>query len=743
VAVGGSEVAGGSAPPRRRAQSLLFAVALLGLVAATVVGFLLARVDADDVVDDRADRAALQAAASVEASLATAMTSIAGAGVALDADGELDPATFQAFADDVLAGGEVRSLALVGEVPERSRADVEAQLGVPISVLGPDGALVPAPAAAVHHVVIAFAAVEPGRSPLGLDYAGDPVRRGAIEAATATGEAAITGLVRATASGDPALAIVRPLLDPDDGVVRGFAVTGLAVDRLEASVAAALGEGQPVTLLDGDEVLFGPAPDDEIRVRSAAVEVPGREWRVLARVGAADLEAAWVLVGAGAVAVIGMLGLVVVTERHQRRLARANSMLALGSARSHAVQELAGRLARALSGEDVATAVLTHLPAAVGAASAAIATTTAAGPLELLGQGDPDAPEERPLLLPDAGSKVEEALASGEPAWLSSPLAWRDDTATATLAADGWALALLPLSGEDVEGVLAVSYPSVHTFAEEEKALLETVGVLAARALGRARRYDTEHSTAVAFQRSALPTALPEVPGLSIAARYRPGTEWASVGGDWYDVVVVDERRVVLVVGDVVGHGMAAAASMGRLRTAFQTIAPLEGDPGKMVEAISAQVSLIPDAFCTTAVCVVVDLEARTLTWCRAGHPPPLLLGGAGPRLLDEVGLPPLGVLPGEPAPVHTLALDGGESLIIYTDGVVERRGESLDEGFGRLEVVGADLADLEPEELIDALLLALVPADEQTDDVVVLVVPCSTRSPRRCPTAPSSPTST
>jgi serine phosphatase RsbU (regulator of sigma subunit) len=420
-----------------------------------------------------------------------------------------------------------------------------------------------------------------------------------------------------------------------------------------------------------------------------------------------------------------MAGLVLVTERHQRQLGRANTMLALGSDRSRAIQDLAGRLARALSGDEVATALLAHLPGAVGAASAAIATRSSSGWLELLGRGG--APREegggRVPLPTEPSSKVEEVLATRSPAWLPSPLAWRHDEATAALAADGWALALLPIEGDEVEGVLAVSYPAVHNFADDEKALLETVGVLAARALSRARRYDNEHGMAVSFQQAALPSDLPSVPGLTIAARYRPGTEWATVGGDWYDVVVVDDHRVVLVVGDVVGHGMQAAASMGRLRTAFQTIAPLEPDPGRMVEAISAQVALIPDAFCTTVVCLVVDLEARTLTWCRAGHPPPLLIDHDGGRLLDDEGLPPLGVLPDEVAPVHQRALAGDESLILYTDGVIERRGESLDEGFNRLEVVAGDLADLEPEELIDALLLALVPAQEQADDVVVLVV--------------------
>lgn len=716
-----------------RAQTWLFTFAIVGLVVATVVGVVLARADAEESVDGRAQRAADQAAVAVTSAVEGALASLAGAPVLVGEDGEVDRDAFDAFAGGLLAAEEVRSLALIVEVDDAERPAVEALLGAPISVLE-DGALVPAPEADAHYPVVGFATAAAGVTALGLDYGGDPIRLAGVTAAAESGGPVVTQLIRSTASGRPGLSIIQPIIDPGPGGdVVGYVSTGLQVEPLAEQVATVAGAGITTTLVDGEEVLFGPEVDEPTEARRASVEVAGRTWHVLAQVdGGPDLALSWAIAAAGAVAVVALLGLVVVTERHQRQLGRANTMLALGSERSRAIQDLAGRLARALSGDEVATALLAHLPAAVGAASAAIATRSGSGWLELLGSGSGSGSgvggvggeaEARAPLHTDPGSKVEQALATREPAWLSSPLAWRDDEATAALAAGGWALALLPIDGEGVEGVLAVSYPSVHTFADDEKALLETVGVLAARALSRARRYDNEHGMAVTFQRAALPSDLPVVPGLSIAARYRPGTEWATVGGDWYDVVVVDDHRVVLVVGDVVGHGMQAAASMGRLRTAFQTIAPLEPDPGRMVEAISAQVAMIPDAFCTTVVCLVVDLDARTLTWCRAGHPPPLLIDQQGGRLLDEEGLPPLGVLPDEVAPVHRHDLAGHESLILYTDGVIERRGESLDEGFRRLEVVAGDLVDLEPEELIDALLLALVPSQEQADDVVLLVV--------------------
>jgi len=309
------------------------------------------------------------------------------------------------------------------------------------------------------------------------------------------------------------------------------------------------------------------------------------------------------------------------------------------------------------------------------------------------------------------------------PAWLQSPLGWRGDALADQLAADGWAMAVLPLEADDVEGLLVVSYARVHTFVDEERALLETVGVLAARAFARGRRYDAEHRASLAFQRTALPAGLPDIPGLTVSARYRAGAMGAAVGGDWYDVFDLGDDRAALLVGDVVGHGMDAAVAMGRLRTGFRMIAAIRREPGAMVQAVSHQVEAIPNAMCSTVLCAVVHLPTGTMDWCRAGHLPPLLLRGGEAELLDEDGVPPLGVAPELRPPVHRLVLVPGDVVILYTDGVIERRQEAIDDGFERLCVVGADLADLPPDELSDALLEALVPADEQTDDVAILVI--------------------
>jgi serine phosphatase RsbU (regulator of sigma subunit) len=431
-----------------------------------------------------------------------------------------------------------------------------------------------------------------------------------------------------------------------------------------------------------------------------------------------DYTVSWVIAIGGGLAIVGLFVLLVVTLSYQRRLRMATDELAESEARGEALQAVTGRLARALTSEDVVAALLDHLPASVGAKSAAVAITSDTGPVVLLTH-DRGGEE----LLVEPGPVIAAVLSDGQAAWLPSPLGWRNDAAGDQLAAGGWALAVLPLQADDVRGLLAVSYARVHTFVDEERALLETIGVMATSAFARGRRYDAEHRASAALQRTALPAGLPDIPQLTIAARYRAGAARASVGGDWYDVIDLHEDRVALLVGDVVGHGMDAAVAMGRLRTGFRIVAPMRPEPSAMVRAVSEQVEAIPNAMCSTVICAIVHLPTGVMDWCRAGHLPPLLVRDGAAQLLDEAGVPPLGVAPELRPPVHRLVLAPGDVVLLYTDGVIERRHETIDDGFERLRLVAEDLSDLAPEELSDALLEALVPVEEQTDDVAILVV--------------------
>lgn len=714
----GSPVTGRSS---RRAPTTLFTLALLALVVGTAGGVLVARDRAVRAVDDRAERVAESVAAVLEVELRQVAARMGGAGAVVGPDGELEVETFAAFASDTVGVERPGPMVLLDDVPAAERDAFEAELGRPITVVGRSG-LVPAPRRAVHQPAIAVTGTAAGRSILGVDFGAEPRRRAAIEQARTTGEPAVSGLLVLISTGRPGVAAVRAVSDVD-GTVRGFVTTAIPATTLAELVSAAAPTASDVALLDGDDVLVGEdgRVDDFDRRLVAPVDVPGREWRVaVLPMGSPDFTVTWLVAATGVVATLTMLTLLVLTVRHHGRLARANELLARNDERSRAVQGVAGRLARALTGSEVASALVDHLPAAVGARSAVVAIMDRGGRLELLQPGS------GPRLLPppEVGTVVETVLSTREPGLLQSPLGWRHDEVATVLAGGASSLAVLPLLTEDVVGVLAVGYPHFHIFGEDEQALLQTVAVLAGRALSRGRRYDAEHQAAVAFQRAALPDALPTIPGLAIAARYRPAVHGATVGGDWYDALPLSDGRVLLVVGDVVGHGMTAAAAMGRLRTAFQTIVPYSADPGSMLQGISQQIESIPDAFCTTVVGATIDVRSGTMAWSRAGHPPPLVVSpGRGHVLLDAPCLPPLGVAPDQPAPVHAHRLEVGDLLVLYTDGIVERREESLDQGFRRLAAVVEELVDLDVDELADALVEAMVPADTQSDDLAVLVV--------------------
>lgn len=686
--------------PRRRAQTWLFTLALVALVAGTVVGVVVARHRALESVERRAEEAAARAAALVETELARALSGLSGASAVVAPDGSLDTEAFSGFAADLLDTGEVGTLLLAAVQEEGTEP--------------------------VRYPVLATVSEVPAPSRVGDDLGRDPTRRAAIRLAVRTHAPAVSQPLDLLLTGEQGIAVIRPLLwrAGPEPVARGVVATGIPLARLDRALQEAVGADAEVALVDSETPLVGPTFERRAKLAAAAVDVPGQRWTVAARhTGDPDFTVAWLLAVGGAAAIATMAALLLVTVRHQRRLADANAALVRGQERTRAGQEVAGRLARALSGSDVAAALFDHLPAAVGARSVVIATMDRGGALRVLGRDDTPDAEHPALGRPAPGSVVDSVLSRGEPAWLVSPLGWRNDELTTSLAAGGSALAVLPLAADEVVGVIAVAYPQFHIFADDEQALLQTVAVLAAQALARGRRYDAEHLAAVAFQRAALPDALPDLAGVTIAARYQPATHGATVGGDWYDVLPLEDDRVLLVVGDVVGHGMEAAAAMGRLRTAFQTVVAFDDDPAAVLRAVSQQVDAIPDAFAATVLAALVDLRTGEMRWCRAGHPPPLVLSAAGHELLDEPGLPPLGVAPDLAPPVHCRKLVPGERLVLYTDGVVERRDESLDRSFRRLGVVAEQLADLHPEEFCDALVEAMVPADEQADDLAVLVM--------------------
>ncbi len=265
-------------------------------------------------------------------------------------------------------------------------------------------------------------------------------------------------------------------------------------------------------------------------------------------------------------------------------------------------------------------------------------------------------------------------------------------------------------------------------FEQDDLFLAAELAARAAVSLDNARRYTREHGMAVALQRSLLPRALPEQNAVEVASRYLPAQE--GVGGDWFDVIPLPGARVALVMGDVVGHGLHAAATMGRLRTAVHNFSSLDLPPDELLGHLDELVTRIDqdavaagdDTAITGVTCLyaVYDSVSRTCAIARAGHPTPALTHPDGTvEFLDVPSGLPLGI-GGLPFESTELPLPEGSRLVLYTDGLVERRDQDIDTGLLLLRETLAR-ADQAPEETCDALLDALLP-DVQSDDIALLV---------------------
>ena len=283
----------------------------------------------------------------------------------------------------------------------------------------------------------------------------------------------------------------------------------------------------------------------------------------------------------------------------------------------------------------------------------------------------------------------------------------------------------VPLLAEDtVTGVLVAGAAPPRRFSVDDLALLRLAADRVALALMHARIYEREHRIAETLQRSLLPDRLPRPPGVEVAARYEPAAAEAEVGGDWYDVIPRPGGGVGLVMGDVAGKGLGAASMVGRLRSALRAYA-LEGhEPAHVVEQLNRLMWADGgEGQMTTLLYMVVDPGESQMQWVNAGHPAPLLVTAGGPpRFLEGGASVPLGVLPFASYEQTTAGMHPDSTVVLYTDGLIERPGEHLDDGMARLaERVGEATGD--PESLCDHLLATLLPEDGVTDDVAILAL--------------------
>jgi anti-sigma regulatory factor (Ser/Thr protein kinase) len=399
-----------------------------------------------------------------------------------------------------------------------------------------------------------------------------------------------------------------------------------------------------------------------------------------------------------------------------------------------ALAELASRLATALTVDDVAREALRHAVAVIGADHGRV--TLAEGSALRMARRTADDPSDESIdRLPPLWSRVSNTtlLPSVEVTRTGRAL-WLDEEALQRFTGLGdepigprplSAAAAVPLHTGSVRGGLSLGWETGRTFSAADRAALTTVGSLIGQAIARAARFDEQRGHAETLQRSMLPDDLPHVPGVGIGARYEPSAPFTSAGGDFYDAFTVADGRLILAIGDVVGHGVLAAAVMGQVRAGLRVLALHDTDPVSVLGGLDSFVaSLGPEIF-VTALVGVLDSDTGRLELASAGHLPPLIRrgsaddGGATAAYLDLEPAPPLGL--GGLRQSTTVTLERRDVLLLFTDGLVEVSGEDIDVGLARLRDTVLHAAEIGDPRRICSLVLDRFGAG--TDDVAVVAL--------------------
>ena len=420
---------------------------------------------------------------------------------------------------------------------------------------------------------------------------------------------------------------------------------------------------------------------------------------------------------------------------------RLTDQLSAAALRTARLQQATAMLAEALDVEQVVEVITEVGRTAIGALRSAVAlldeeklglrVVNADG----LGPAGLDAAGARLSL--DTPSVITRAIATRRPVLIADPEELRKQFETDSGAdpgteggrvldtGDEQAWVGLPLLAAGMPlGALRFSFRQPRQITEEERVFLEALAGQCALAVERAEMYEKEHTAAVTLQRSLLPDKLPSVPGLILAARYSPRT--TEVGGDWYDVFRLPDRRLAVTVGDVMGKGLLAAAGMGRVRNALRALALTDPRPAAVLAGLDRLFAATElEEQVTTITYLVIDPETGEGQAGNAGHMPTLLMAPGALPVLDaaEAGTP-LGWA--SPRRQHAFRLPPGSTAVFYSDGLVENRVRGLDAGLDELVRVAADAPeDLHgaPARLLEYLLENMLAGHEQDDDVTVLVM--------------------
>ena len=406
-------------------------------------------------------------------------------------------------------------------------------------------------------------------------------------------------------------------------------------------------------------------------------------------------------------------------EAEQRALRRAARL-----------QEVTARLARSVTTEDAARAILRGATAGVNADAAAIGLASDDGQLLRLVPGVMSGGSLRlasPIEISVGDRSVlAHVYRNGRALWIPTQEIWK------SRFEDGWAtqhdlgvcLYAVPIvaKGEAI-GAMAVYFKQERVAPSAEDAeMIRAFAHQAGVALERARAYEVEHEAAMTLQRNLMPEGVARAATVDADGRYLPATKGVHVGGDWYDILDRSDGTVAFAVGDIAGHGLQAAAAMGQVRSAWRALALSTTEPSAILASLERFAGSVEGAFFSTILTMLLDPATNELRYATAGHPPALVIEPDGStRFLEGGRSVPLGLPFDLPRPQAHERLTPGSILVLYTDGLVERRDESLDHGLERLATTAAAANNGDLEELSDALLDLV--ADERHDDVALLVI--------------------
>jgi serine phosphatase RsbU (regulator of sigma subunit)/anti-sigma regulatory factor (Ser/Thr protein kinase) len=497
-----------------------------------------------------------------------------------------------------------------------------------------------------------------------------------------------------------------PVIARDVLQERSVVTVGSAEEALERyPLLASFGEGYPMgaqaaaPLLAGDELLG----------------VLGVNFRAPRRFSLED-ESLLLAIGRQCGQAIERARLFEAEQRALRRAAR--------------LQEVTARLARAVTTEDAARAILRGATGGVRADAASIALASDDGRSlrvspGLLSSGTLRLRPPFEISMNDR-SVLAHVYRNGRAMWIASPDEWesRFEQGFATQGDLGRCVYAVPIvaKGEAI-GALAVYFQQERSRPSAEEAeLISSFAHQAGVALERARAYEVEHEAAMTLQRNLMPEGTGYSATVDVDGRYLPATRGVHVGGDWYDIVDRPDGTVAFAVGDIAGHGLQAAAAMGQVRSAWRALALSMTEPSAILTSLDRFAGSVDGAFFSTILTLLLDPSRGELRYASAGHPPALVIEPDGStRFLEGGRSVPLGLPFDLPRPQAQERLGPGSILVVYTDGLVERREEPLDRGLERLAKMASRVGAGSLTEISDGLLEIV--AEDRHDDVALLTI--------------------